>query len=85
VPLSDAARADLAEDPGTFATALTGGDDYEIHCTVSPDKVDRFRVAAMAAKVAVTEIGVIGEGEGARFHDAQGKPVAFERGSFSHF
>jgi thiamine-monophosphate kinase len=85
VPLSDAARAVIAADPGTFATALTGGDDYEILCTVSPDKVDRFRVAAMAAKVAVSEIGVIGEGDGARFHDAQGNVMAFDRTAFSHF
>lgn len=85
VPLSDAARAVIAADPSALTTALTGGDDYEILVAVPPKNVDRFRVAAMAAKVAVTEIGAIGEGEGARFHDAQGKPIAFERGSFSHF
>ncbi|MCF8477628.1 MAG: thiamine-phosphate kinase [Pseudolabrys sp.] len=85
VPLSEAARAVLAADPKAFETALTGGDDYEILCTVPPDKVDRFRVAAMAAKVAVTEIGTIAAGEGARFRDDKGSEIAFERAAFSHF
>jgi thiamine-monophosphate kinase len=85
VPLSAAAKAVIAADPSALETALTGGDDYEILCTVSQAKVDRFRVAAMAAKVAVTEIGTIGEGGGAVFRDAQGAALAFKRASFSHF
>ena len=85
VPLSDAARAVLTTEPGVRETALTGGDDYEILCTVPPAKVDRFRVAAMAAKVAVTEIGTIGEGEGVRFVDDDGNPLVFAHGAFSHF
>ena len=85
VPLSDAAQAVIAADPAALETALTGGDDYEILCTVPPAKVDRFRVAAMAAKVAVTPIGMIEAGEGARFRDAKGQELSFRRGSFSHF
>ncbi|MDO9411912.1 MAG: thiamine-phosphate kinase [Pseudolabrys sp.] len=85
VPLSAAAKAVIAADPAAFETAITGGDDYEILCTVAPAKVDRFRVAAMAAKVAVTEIGTIGEGEGTVFRDGQGAPLSFKRNSFSHF
>ena len=50
-----------------------------------PAKVDRFRVAAMAAKVAVSEIGTIGEGDGVRFLGADGAPLAFAHGAFSHF
>ena len=85
VPLSDAGRAVLAADQKARETALTGGDDYEILCTVPPAKVDRFRVAAMAAKVAVSEIGTIGEGDGVRFLGADGAPLAFAHGAFSHF
>ena len=85
VPLSDAARAVLSADASARETALTGGDDYEILCTVPPSKVDRFRVAAMAAKVAVTEIGTIGEGEGVRFRGEDAKPLVFAHGAFSHF
>ena len=85
VPHSDAAKAVIAADAAKLETALTGGDDYEILCTVPPAKADSFRAAAQAANVAVTEIGVIGEGEGARFRDAQGQPLTFKRMSFSHF
>jgi thiamine-monophosphate kinase len=85
IPLSEAARAVIAADPAAREPAFTGGDDYEILCTVEPAKIDRFRVAAMAAKVAVTEIGTISEGEGAKFRDAQGGVLTFAHGSFSHF
>jgi thiamine-monophosphate kinase len=85
VPLSEAARAVIAAEPAMRDTAFTGGDDYEILCTVPPSKVDRFRVAAMAAKTAVTEIGVIEAGENARFLDSDGRSLTFARTSFSHF
>ena len=45
-------------------TALTGGDDYEIVCTVPPAKAESFRAAAQAAGVAVTEIGADRGGRG---------------------
>jgi thiamine-monophosphate kinase len=85
VPLSEAAQAAIAADASALETALTGGDDYEIVCTVPPDKADSFRAAARAAKVAVTEIGTIAAGEGAHFHDSKGNALAFKRASFSHF
>jgi thiamine-monophosphate kinase len=85
VPLSDAAKAVVAADPAAFETALTGGDDYEILCTVPPGKAEGFRVAAQAAQIAVTEIGKITAGEGANFIGAQGKVLSFKRASFSHF
>ena len=85
VPHSDAAKAVIAADATKLETALTGGDDYEILCTVPLGKADSFRAAAKAANVPVTKIGVIGEGEGAHFRDAQGQPLAFKRMSFSHF
>jgi thiamine-monophosphate kinase len=85
VPLSDAAKAVLAAEPAMRETALTGGDDYEIVCTVPPVKAESFRVAAKAANVAVTEIGEVKTGEGVRFMGQDGKPLAFKRASFSHF
>ena len=75
MPLSEAARAVIAADPAMLEAALTGGDDYEIVCTVPPAKADGFRAAAAAVKVPVTEIGVIEAGEGARFLDAGGAPL----------
>ncbi len=85
VPLSDAAQAAVAADPAMLETALTGGDDFEIVCTVPAAKADSFRAAAKAANVAVTEIGEIKAGEGVRFVDSRGQALAFKRTSFSHF
>ena len=85
VPLSDAAKAAIACDPAMLETALTGGDDYEVVCTVPPAQAAGFRAAAQAAQVAVTEIGEIVAGEGARFVGADGQPLSFKRASFSHF
>ena len=85
VPLSDAAKAVLAAEPAMLETALTGGDDYEIVCTVPAAKAASFRAAAQAANVAVTEIGAIKAGEGARFLGPDGQALAFKRASFSHF
>jgi thiamine-monophosphate kinase len=85
VPLSDAAKAVLAAEPAMLERALTGGDDYEIVCTVPAGKAASFRAAARAAGVALTEIGEIKAGEGARFLAADGKPLIFKRASFSHF
>jgi thiamine-monophosphate kinase len=85
VPLSDAAKAVVATDTTAIETILTGGDDYEIVCTVPAAKADSFRAVAKGAGVAVAEIGEIKPGEGVRFLDAAGKPLVFKRVSFSHF
>jgi thiamine-monophosphate kinase len=85
VPLSDAAKAVIAADPTMLETVLTGGDDYEIVCTVPPGKADSFRSAAEAVKVQVTDIGEVEAGEGARFLGPDGEALAFQRAAFSHF
>ena len=85
VPLSDAVRAVLDADPAALEIVLTGGDDYEILCVVSPDKAAALKAAASAVKVAITEIGTVGTGEGARLLGANGKALDYARPSFSHF
>ena len=84
VPLSEAARAAVGADPALIETVLTGGDDYEIVLTLSVERLASFRAAADAASVAVSEIGHVVAGEGARFM-RDGKMLAFTRPSFSHF
>jgi thiamine-monophosphate kinase len=84
VPASEAAKAVIAADPAALESVLTGGDDYEIICTVPAAKADGFRAAAKAANVAVTDIGEIKAGERVRFL-ADGRALTFKRASFSHF
>ncbi len=86
VPLSAAAQRALASDARLIETILTGGDDYEILCTVRPDELPAFRARAAAADIAVTDIGVVVAGKDEpRFVDAGGAALVFSRKSFSHF
>jgi thiamine-monophosphate kinase len=85
VPLSDAAKAAIAVDPAALETALTGGDDYEIICTVPPARTAGFRAAAKTANVPVAEIGEIKTGKDIRYIGGDGRVLTFKRASFSHF
>ncbi len=86
VPLSDAARRIIAVDASASELAVTGGDDYEVVCTIAAEKLDAFRAAAFASGVAVTEIGRIIAGRTApRFLDRHGHALEFAHPSFSHF
>jgi thiamine-monophosphate kinase len=86
VPLSQAAQRAVSSDAGLMETILTGGDDYEIVCTVPPDHIPDFWAGAAAADIAVTDIGEIIAGhEEPRFVDAAGTALSFAQKSFSHF
>jgi thiamine-monophosphate kinase len=86
IPLSDAARAAITADPSIHERLFTGGDDYEILCTVPPHASGSFEAAAEKALIDVTAIGVVEAGEDAPcFLDKNGTKRDFPRGSFSHF
>ena len=86
VPLSPAAAAAIRLAPDLIDAALSGGDDYEILCTVAPRDLDAFRAAAAEAGVPVAAIGTVAAGEGAPlFREPDGGVRRFARGAFSHF
>jgi thiamine-monophosphate kinase len=86
IPLSNAARAALATDPSLRERLLTGGDDYEILCTVPPHESGSFEAATAKALIDATAIGVVELGHDAPcFLDQDGTKKDFARGSFSHF
>jgi len=86
IPRSPAAAKLLAIGGGELENLISGGDDYEILCTVPTAQCEAFRAAAGTAGVTVTDIGAIVGGEQApRFLDEQGRPVTLGRLSFSHF
>ena len=85
VPLSPAARSVLTIEPALIRTILTGGDDYEIVCTIPDTQDDVFNAAARVAGVPVRRIGRIVAGKEARFLGDNGKPLRFAHASFSHF
>jgi thiamine-monophosphate kinase len=86
VPLSEAARRVVAADPAQIETVLTGGDDYEVLCTLPAAKLPAFCAAAAAVGVPVTEIGRVVEGGAPpTFLGRDGRPMRFKQASFSHF
>jgi thiamine-monophosphate kinase len=86
VPLSEAATSVVASEAAAIEKVLTGGDDYEIVCTVPQGRLADFRAAADAARVPVAEIGrVTAAKTPPRFLGRDGKPMQFKQTSFSHF
>ena len=85
VPLSGAARAALAADPSLIDRILTGGDDYEVLCTVPEAQLEAFQDHARAAGIAAVPIGQVMEGGGLPAFVTAGTERRYEGGSFSHF
>lgn len=84
VPLSRAAARVVHADPTALSDALTGGDDYELLIAIDPDDVDAFEIEAKASGVAVTDIGVLVEGEGVEV-ESHARPLSLGNGSYAHF
>ena len=86
VPLSEAARGLIEQGQTSFVSAVSGGDDYEVLCTIAKDRWDDFARAARNVGVAVTPIGEIIAGNAApKWLDTKGEDVALPRLSYSHF
>jgi thiamine-monophosphate kinase len=85
VPLSRAVRAATQVEPRLVDRALTGGDDYEILCTVAPERLADFEAEAHNAGVSLSAIGQIVEGTGLPAFLVHGTERRFGKGSFSHF
>lgn len=86
VPLSSAASQAIDRQPDLFDLAVTGGDDYEILCTVASAEYDAFRAAGAVAGVPVTAVGTVVAGGGPpAFRKSDGTARVFAAGAFSHF
>ena len=86
IPLSAPAQALLARGAFGIESIVSGGDDYEILCTIPENRFEAFAQAASLAGVPVTAIGTIIAGPAVpRFIDGQGAEIALPRLSYSHF
>ena len=72
IPLSAAAKDLIAEQPDLFATAITGGDDYELLFSAPRDAAPAILAAGDEAGVSVTRIGRVESGEGVIVVDKNG-------------
>jgi thiamine-monophosphate kinase len=86
IPLSGPTRALLSSNAASIESIVSGGDDYEILCTIPENRFEAFAQAASLAGVPVTSIGTIIAGIAVpRFLDGQGAEIALPRLSYSHF
>jgi thiamine-monophosphate kinase len=86
VPLSAPAAGLIARGVVGIESLVSGGDDYEVLCTVPAGQSEAFIGAGRAAGLAVTPIGTIVAGGGTpRFLDGQGQELTLKRLSYSHF
>jgi thiamine-monophosphate kinase len=85
IPLSAAACRAMSADAGLLDRIVTGGDDYEILCTVPEDKLASFLAASERAGVPAAAVGRVLAGEGLPVFRDGATERRYERGSFSHF
>ncbi|MGV6874838.1 thiamine-phosphate kinase [Pseudochelatococcus sp. B33] len=85
VPLSAAARAAVEAEAGALTTAVTGGDDYEILCSVPPARFEALRAQCKHANVALTAIGRVEQGDAPLSVFLNGADYPVGKGSYSHF
>jgi thiamine-monophosphate kinase len=85
IPLSSAVRRAVTVDPQLFDLAVTGGDDYEILCTVPEKKLDSFVKAADSVGVMLSAIGRVVAGHETPVFRMQGSERRYDAGSYSHF
>jgi thiamine-monophosphate kinase len=90
IPLSHAARTAIGSDAQCLATALTGGDDYEILFTASPAALTRIREFSRSFRTSITPIGRMtplsgdGQPQVAVLDDA-GRALSFASEGWTHF
>ncbi|MCD6072953.1 MAG: thiamine-phosphate kinase, partial [Microvirga sp.] len=85
VPLSAAAARAIQESPELLDLALTGGDDYEILCTVPEKSLDRFRQEADSIGIPLSVIGRVVSGDGRPVFRMNGLERRYDVGSYQHF
>lgn len=85
VPLSTAARAALAADPGLREAVLGGGDDYELLFTAPPGAAAAIAALAEELALPLTRIGAMAAGTGVRVLDEAGAPISLAKAGWSHF
>jgi len=90
VPLSPAARQVIGSDPPRLATALTGGDDYEVLFTAPPDAAARIGELSRSTGIPIAPIGRItrpspGEATRVAVLDDAGRAISFTAEGWTHF
>jgi thiamine-monophosphate kinase len=87
IPLSNLYRRwvqTYSNDP--YQIALSGGEDYELLLTASPEKRRRILSLARSLNIPITRVGeILPEKEGFHLTRKEGKEIALHRLGFDHF
>ena len=81
VPLSDAAKLVLSDDPDLLALVLTGGDDYELAFTAPPEQAEAIAALSRETEVPIVCIGRARADSGAELENRAGVVVRDRRGA----
>ena len=85
LPLSDPARAALADDPALLATFLGGGDDYELVFTAGAAETGRLVGMAAELELPITAIGRVTDGGGVVVRGEDEAPLDLASTGWRHF
>lgn len=84
LPISATVRAVCSAEQAQ-RYALSGGDDYELCFTVSPDRREQIIELAEMLDVPITEIGRVVMGEKVQCLDRKGQPLDIQSVGYQHF
>lgn len=68
-----------------YSLAVTGGEDYELLFTCSPDKRKEIEEISVNTNIKITEIGIVTKYPKLKFVDGSGKEKKFKSKGFIHF
>ena len=85
LPLSAAARAIAAGDPGIRPRLAAGGDDYELLFAAPAETAPAIAGLSSELGLAITAIGEIEAGAGVRLVDADGRTIPLADTGYRHF
>ncbi len=85
LPLSAPAHAVVAAQPETAVALAGAGDDYELLFAAPPEAADAIGRLSGELGLAITAIGTIEPGAGARLVDAGGRDIPVAHAGWRHF
>lgn len=85
VAISAAARQVVTVGGASEAELITGGEDYEVLCTVPAARARAFEAAARKAGVTCARIGEMQAGEELVLVGRDGQPLSLNRSGWDHF
>ena len=85
LPLSDAAKKLVEQDPALWELIYSGGDDYELLFTAPESHASTIGALSTSLDIAITSIGKVIETKGVTLLNENNESIAIPHKGFSHF